>query len=215
MRLWLVRHAATALPAGVCCGRWDVPADPAATTRAADALHAVLPRSAVWRTSPLRRARQLAEALAVRRHMAPAALDPRLAEFDFGAWEGQPWEALPRAALDAWAADFADHIVGGGESVRALLTRVRSALLDTLSLGRGNDAVWITHAGVIRAVRYTAAHGWHATPTRGEDWPTAAPACGGWWAVDIDRTNRVGGVGITGSSLAFSGWMGLGDRDFP
>ena len=196
MRLWLVRHAATAVPAGVCCGRWDVPADPAATARAADALHAVLPRSALWWTSPQRRARQLADALAARRPMAPPVVDTRLAEFDFGTWEGQPWDALPRAALDAWAADFAGHTVGGGESVRAFLTRVRAALGDTLRALQGlpdTDAVWFTHAGVIRAVRYTAERGWDAVPVRGEDWPAAAPACGGWWAVDIDPARVTGG----------------------
>lgn len=195
MRLWLVRHAVTAVPTGVCCGRWDVPADPAATARAADALHAVLPRSAVWWTSPQRRARQLADALAARRPMAPPTVDARLAEFDFGAWEGEPWDALPRAALDAWAADFADHVVGGGESVRMLLARVRGALGDTLRALQGRrdtDAVWVTHAGVIRAVRYTADRGWGVVPARGEDWPTAAPACGAWCLVDIDPASVTG-----------------------
>ena len=35
MRLWLVRHAATALPTGVCYGASDIPADPVATVEAA------------------------------------------------------------------------------------------------------------------------------------------------------------------------------------
>lgn len=186
MRLWLVRHAATAVPAGICCGRWDVPADARATEQAAHALHAVLPQAAAWWVSPQQRAQQLAKALARQRRLPAPAVDARLAEFDFGYWEGRTWDSIPRAQLDAWAADFARYAVGGAESVRALLHRVRSALRDTLRCAADGDAVWITHAGVIRAVCYTIDQGWHTLPARSEDWPATAPACGACCQVDID-----------------------------
>ena len=35
-------------------------------------------------------------------------LDDRLAEIDFGAWEGQPWDRVVRADFDAWMNDFAE-----------------------------------------------------------------------------------------------------------
>ena len=43
--------------------------------------------------------------------------DARLAELDFGHWEMQSWDGIPRAEVDAWAADVAHYRPGGGESV--------------------------------------------------------------------------------------------------
>ena len=47
---------------------------------------------------------------------------------DFGRWEGLPWSAVPRAELDAWAADLMHARPHGGESVAMLLARTRRAL---------------------------------------------------------------------------------------
>jgi len=185
MRLWLVRHAHTGLASDVCCGRTDAPADPEATAQAAQRLHAVLPPAFVWWVSPLLRARQLAQALHALRPALPAPLaDARLAEFDFGAWEGRRWDEVPRAELDAWAGDFAHARPGGGESVAALLTRVRQALHRAMAT-RASDGVWITHAGVIRAVRYTLCAGEQALPCSAHEWPVDAPACGEWACVTL------------------------------
>ena len=60
-----------------------------------------LPEGTTVFSSPLLRARQLAEALD-----PEARIDERLSEIDFGEWEGQPWDAIERDALDAWAADI-------------------------------------------------------------------------------------------------------------
>jgi len=173
MRLWLVRHAHTGLASDVCCGRTDVPADPEATPQAAQRLHAVLPPAFVWWVSPLLRARQLAQALHALRPALPAPLaDARLAEFDFGAWEGRRWD------------DFAHARPGGGESVAALLARVRQALHRAMAT-RASDGVWITHARVIRAVRYTLCAGEQALPCSAHEWPVDAPACGEWACVTL------------------------------
>ena len=56
--------------------------------------------------------------------------DERLREFDFGTWEGVRWDAIPRAELDAWAADFFHARPHGGESVHMLRERVETAIAD-------------------------------------------------------------------------------------
>jgi alpha-ribazole phosphatase len=67
---------------------------------------------------------------------------------DFGAWEGRPWDAIPRPELDAWAADVAGYAPPGGESPLALQRRALE-FVASLSLP---EAVIVTHAGVIRTL---------------------------------------------------------------
>lgn len=189
MKLWLLRHAPVRLPAAVCYGASDVPADEAATAAAARDAAARLPAGLpVW-TSALSRAQQLGRALqALRPDLGPPCCDPRLNEMDFGEWELQPWSAVPREALDAWVADFAHHRVGGAESTEAVIERVDGALQECLQrLGPGGQGVWITHAGVIRAVQYLAAGGPRPIPGA-MHWPREAPAPGGYVTIDVDPT---------------------------
>lgn len=93
-------------------------------------------------SSPLQRCTDLAAALA-----PDFRIDERLTELDFGSWEMQAWDDIPRAQIDAWAADplgFAGH---GGESVVQMQARVRRALA-----ALEGDCVWVTHAGVMKLV---------------------------------------------------------------
>ena len=76
--------------------------------------------------------------------------DPRLAEIDFGAWEGRPWDAIPRAdQIDAWAADVGGYAPPGGESPRPV-AGARARIPSTALPDR--DTVVVTHAGVIRSL---------------------------------------------------------------
>jgi alpha-ribazole phosphatase len=182
MRLWLLRHAAVTLPQGLCYGASDVPADAALTREAASAFASLVPQGTpVW-VSGLLRAQQLAGALqAERPDLGAARIDTRLNEMDFGAWELQRWAAVPRSAFDEWMADFAHHRFGGVESTQMLLYRVAAALGD-LRPAKSTDVVWVTHAGVIRAVQYILASGGvHITDAA--EWPKDAPAPGGWVAL--------------------------------
>ncbi|MDR2128776.1 MAG: histidine phosphatase family protein [Burkholderiaceae bacterium] len=174
-RLWLVRHAPPLAPDGLCYGRSDLAADAAATARSAQTLAATLPRGvAVW-SSPLQRCTALAQALHAARTDLPWQTDARLAELDFGQWEGVPWARIDRRAMDAWLADFADASPGqSGESVRRLMARVGAAFADWRASGQ--DALWITHAGVIRAARLL--HAGLPCPNRAADWPAEAVAFG-------------------------------------
>lgn len=178
MKLWLLRHARVDLPAGLCYGQSDVPAHAAHTDEAARAAAAILPPGLpVW-VSGLGRAGQLAEALcALRPDLGEPVTDVRLNEMDFGEWELTPWSAIPQAAFDHWMADFADHRFGGCESTQAVIDRVAAALAD-LRTTAAQEALWITHAGVIRAVQYLATHG-RARIRNARQWPAEAPAPGG------------------------------------
>jgi len=186
LELWLVRHARALVEPGTCYGRSDVPADPTHTKEAATALTTALAKVSatslmLW-ASPLQRTQALAQALAQR---WPAALhihtDPRLAEMDFGAWEGQPWSALTAEDFAPWDQNFAHHRVGGGESVAQFMGRVATAWDDCRRTcqERGlTRVVWITHAGVARAM--TLLHRGFTCPRQGSDWPREAPSPGQW-----------------------------------
>lgn len=94
-------------------------------------------------TSPARRCLLLARAIS----QAPI-IDPRLQELDFGAWEGVSWDAVPRASLDAWAADPLAFAPPGGETGAALIERVGRAVASLLAAG--DDCIVVTHGGPLR-----------------------------------------------------------------
>ena len=173
-RLWLARHARPLVEPGLCYGALDVAADAADTLRAATALAAMLPAGACLLTSPLRRCEQLAQSLCALRPDLALQTEVRLAEMNFGCWEGQRWDAIPRAAFDQWMADFGGHAFGGAESVDALMQRVASVWDEAALSPRAQ--VWITHAGVIRATTLIA-RGVRRV-TRGKQWPRDVLAFG-------------------------------------
>ena len=186
MKLWLLRHARVLLPPGLCYGASDVPADEALTASAAQALAVQLPAGLPVRVSDLGRAQQMHRALRGHRpDLGEAVTDPRIREMDFGAWELQRWDAVPRAAFDVWMADFAQHRFGGAESVDQLISRVADAVDDTrAAVGGAGEALWITHAGVIRSALYLARHGRRSIGSV-KEWPKDAPDTGGWLALDL------------------------------
>jgi alpha-ribazole phosphatase len=136
----LIRHPPPAIAPGICYGRSDPPlADPAAAAVLAARVRGAA--ATVW-TSPLLRCRAVADAI------GPNTVDARLAELDFGDWEGRRWDAIPRAALDAWAADPAGFAPPGGESGAALIARV-VAFRDALPPG---DHAIVSHGGPLKVL---------------------------------------------------------------
>lgn len=176
MKLWLVRHAQPLIAPGLCYGATDVPADEAATLQTAQTLADRLPQGVVMATSPLQRCEHLAHVLQGLRPDLTCKTDVRLVEMDFGCWEQQRWDAIPQADYDRWTADFGQHRFGGKESVADVMQRVGAAWDE--SQRQGQNAVWITHAGVIRAAGLLA-RGVRGV-TQAADWPQQAPAFGGW-----------------------------------
>jgi len=168
----LVRHAQPLIVPGVCYGALDVAADPLATRQAAQVLAQQLPQGALMVTSPLQRCELLAHTLYGLRPDLAYKNEPRLAEMNFGCWEGQRWADIPQQAYDDWTADFWQHRFGGAESVAEFMARVASAWQETAA------QVWITHAGVIRALRLiqSGVREVHDAAL----WPADAPAFGQW-----------------------------------
>ena len=149
MALVMLRHTRPNIDEGVCYGHTDIEVA-ASFEKESHAVVAKLPAISFIVSSPLQRCRKLADEIA-----APLGytvqIDPRLQEMNFGRWEGVAWDHIPRAELDAWAADFYFSRPHGGESVSHLKTRVDAAISD-LRRESGNGLV-VTHGGVIRAAR--------------------------------------------------------------
>jgi alpha-ribazole phosphatase len=125
--------------------------------------------------SPLNRCQQLAQALQSERNDLQYVTDLRLREMDFGIWEGVAWSDIPRAAIDTWTIDFAEHRFGGKESANEVLTRVANAWD---ALHPVHDTLWIAHAGIAQAA--TLLHHGIRHIGRAEDWPLAKLPYGGW-----------------------------------
>lgn len=177
--LWLVRHAQPHIASGVCYGALDVAADPQATRQAAQTLAQHLPEHAQLYASPLQRCELLVQSVCALRPDLACQTDDRLAEMNFGCWEGQRWDSIPQSAYDAWTADFWLHRFGGAESVAEFMARVAQAWAEGHSGSPGGVAqVWVTHAGVIRAASLLA-QGIHEVHDAAV-WPADAPGFGQW-----------------------------------
>ncbi|MGH7093663.1 MAG: histidine phosphatase family protein [Stellaceae bacterium] len=152
--LALIRHAPTEWSAaGRLQGRADPPLDPATLPEWR------LPKAlAGFRViaSPLCRAVETARLLGT----AAPAIEPRLVEMAWGAWEGQTLAELrarlgpAMAAAEAAGLDFRPP---GGESPRDVQRRLVPLLAELAEAGGATAA--ITHKGVIRAM-FALAAGW-------------------------------------------------------
>lgn len=182
MKLLLVRHARTIAADGFCYGRTDVPVLPEATRAVAERVAPALPQGVALSCSPLSRCSDLAQAIVALRPDLGVARDPRIAEMDLGEWEEQLWSAIDRTEIDAWTGDFAHTRAGGsGESTRQFMQRVGEAF-DAWRAG-GRDAVWITHAGVIRCA-WLLRDGIRAVE-RSDQWPGQPIAFGECVTIDL------------------------------
>lgn len=144
--LWLVRHPQPVVATGICYGQTDLEVEPEALRALIARLHVRVPAGLPVMSSPLRRCRVVAEAIAASRHADEPVFDARWAEMHFGEWEMCAWNAIARPAIDAWAADFLDYLPPGGESVRQVAARVREAF-DAWRDAGAPDALVVTHAG--------------------------------------------------------------------
>lgn len=208
MKLWLLRHAAPEVAPGTCYGQLDVPAlapDTLAVARAFDEHTAAQALTQVV-SSPLVRCTALAQAWCDLKPGRIWQVDARLAELDFGAWEGRAWAAIEPGAISAWADNFTDARPGAsGESVREFMARVGAALHDWHH--RGQDTLWVTHAGVMRAATL-----WSRgvpVPLGAADWPTHAPSYGQWMCMHSSA------IANTSASMPESGFMSCTDLPTP
>ena len=157
-RLLFLRHGPTEWnEAGRIQGRRDVPLAPAA--REALAARRLPGRGGEplrWVSSPLGRARETARALGGEE----VEIEPRLAEMDWGEWEGTSLPALREALGEEMRANEArglDFETPAGDSPRRVQARLRPWLREIAASGR--PVVAVSHKGVGRAL-LALAIGW-------------------------------------------------------
>jgi len=157
LRIALLRHGPTIWNAqGRIQGHTDIPLSDEGLAKMSGLLPPPAFETARPFVSPLRRARQTAEALGLK----DAAWDPRLMEQNWGRWEG-----LSRAGILAADGEDAFARAGSGlsfrppegESTAELHARVADFLKDAAR--EETDAIAVAHLGVLRAA-YTLATGW-------------------------------------------------------
>jgi alpha-ribazole phosphatase len=105
--------------------------------------------------SPLQRCAAFASELAKARDL-PLRLDPRLAEYHFGAWQGVPIETLAEQQGDALGRFWADpvaHPPPGAERFEAFSARLEAALDDIARTAGAERVLVVTHGGAIRLLR--------------------------------------------------------------
>lgn len=152
--LILVRHAQTSRSGRRFCGRGDPALNRAGLTvarRLATDLAAALDPGVRIVSSPARRARQTAQAIARAIPGARVELDDRWAEADFGIAEGLTFDELARVAPD-----LADRLGRGevaidwpgGESASSLAGRVVAAWRELIE--QPMPTVVVSHAGPLR-----------------------------------------------------------------
>ena len=171
-RLWCWRHPKARGAAGRCIGRPDLTVDPRKAKRLAHRIRAPARREGLPHevcVSPLRRAGDVGRWLA--RWGFHVQVDGRLAEMDFGRWDGCAWADIAWAEVQAWEADFLHHRPGGGESVQQLAQRVRAFVAESSVAGAAPRLV-VTHGGWLNALLYLADE--HAVP-QAAAWPAAPP----------------------------------------
>lgn len=147
--LILVRHGRTsANAAGLLQGRMDPPLDEVGheqARRIGEAIRRLHPNGYRVIASPLVRAQETAGYLGVDLHT-----DERWQEIAYGVYEGRPMADVGAAQWARWRSD-PEYAVEGGESLSALLARVRPALEELAAAAEHEDIVVVSHVSPIKA----------------------------------------------------------------
>jgi broad specificity phosphatase PhoE len=173
-RIHLVRHGQTIMNAQVRFrGRLDIPLNEVGRAEAQEAARALVGTGlvAVY-TSPLGRAREVAEAIAVKNGVGAVREQPDLINLDYGAWEGLTKEesaAIDPAAWDAYTRDPEAAVCPEGEAVSAAADRVVAALRAIARSHAGQSVAAVSHGVMLRLAVLRVAG------ASGADWQFAMP----------------------------------------
>lgn len=149
MKLTLIRHTSLQVAPGICYGQSDIDV----SANFFDELNNLktqlreIEYHAVY-SSPLQRCAKLGQAL----NLGEPVIDNRLAELNFGDWEMQAWDDIPREIFDDWAHDYANKAPPNGETFGQLQQRALDFLDEMLSKHLNEHILVITHGGLIRAL---------------------------------------------------------------
>lgn len=154
-RIHLVRHGQTIMNAQVRFrGRLDIPLNEVGRAEAQEAARALLGSGlvAVY-TSPLGRAREVAEAIAVRNGVGAVREHVDLVNLDYGAWEGLTKgesAAVDPAAWRAYTHDPEAAVCPDGEAVSDAADRVLAALRSIARDHAGQSVAAVSHGVMLR-----------------------------------------------------------------
>ena len=149
MKLTLIRHTRLAIAPGVCYGQSDIDVAASFIEEVAIVQSKLVnvTYEAIY-TSSLQRCVKLAQAL----NMGTAKQDNRLQELNFGDWELQNWDAIPRDVFDGWAHDYVHLSPPNGETFSQLQQRGIQFLTEMLMHYPNGHIAVVTHGGMIRAL---------------------------------------------------------------
>jgi len=152
-RWWWVRHAPVRSDGGNIYGQKDIECD-TSDREVFDAVAKILPRTAVWYASSLRRTHQTAEAIWATGFPKPASMaqEVAFAEQHLGRWQGMNRAAFlaSRPVGSHWFADVNER-APDGESFMELYTRVCRAIVRINAAEAGKDVIAVGHGGTIKA----------------------------------------------------------------
>jgi alpha-ribazole phosphatase len=152
-RWWWVRHAPVRSDGGNIYGQTDIGCD-TGDREVFEAVAKILPRSAVWYASSLKRTHQTADAIWDTGFPRPATMtkEAAFAEQHLGQWQGMNRTAFlaSRPVGSLWFADI-DEPAPGGESFLDLYNRVRGAIERINAEHAGKDVIAVAHGGTIKA----------------------------------------------------------------
>jgi broad specificity phosphatase PhoE len=156
--IWLVRHAPTEWTGRRWCGRSDPPLTPEGVSAAAALAAELAGRisgDAIVVTSPLRRARDTAGAVAAALG-ASVVVNPDLVEIDFGLADSLTWDELALAQPNLAEAILTDMEPDwpGGETVAEVARRARSAASHVLDLSGSRPVLVVSHGGLLVALAH-------------------------------------------------------------
>jgi broad specificity phosphatase PhoE len=154
-RIHLVRHGQTIMNAQVRFrGRLDVPLNEVGRAEAQEAARALQgSRIVAVYTSPLGRAREVAEAIAVKNGVGAVRDQPDLINLDYGAWEGLTKEESAAVDPVAWAAytgNPEEAVCPEGEAVAAAADRVVAGLRAIARQHPGQSVAAVSHGVMLR-----------------------------------------------------------------
>ncbi len=183
-RIHLVRHGQTVMNAQVRFrGRLEVPLNEVGRAEAREAARGLVGSGlvAVY-TSPLGRAREVAEAIAKANGVGAVRAQPDLVNLDYGAWEGLTKEESAQVDPVAWGnyvADPEQAVCPEGEAVADAADRVVAALRAIACAHPGQNVAAVSH-GVMLRLAVLRVEG-----ASDDDWQFAMPT-GGAIVFDVE-----------------------------
>ncbi|MEM8925904.1 MAG: histidine phosphatase family protein [Actinomycetota bacterium] len=150
MTLYVARHGRTEANAGgLLLGRADPSLDETGRRQAA-AIAGAVGRPTRIVSSPLRRCRETAEAIAAANGVDSVEIDDRVIELDYGAFDLQPLAEIPPEVWAEWRSDV--HFrPPDGETLAELGERVFAALDELRPAAAEGDVVVVSHVSPIKA----------------------------------------------------------------